>query len=102
MRIFILLNKEQDDYSSLPANAEKIFVFDRIGNPNPTVCREALGKMAVMFETVRSTDRIIFNGPSWLIALAGYMWLSLDERKSTQMLAYDNFKKQYVEINNEY
>jgi hypothetical protein len=102
MRIFILLNKEQDDYSSLPKDVTKIFVFDRMGNPTPEAAKSAIEKMEVMFDTARPDDRVIFNGPSWLIALAGYMWMSHLDRKTTQILAYDNFKKQYVEINNEY
>lgn len=102
MRVFILLHKDQDDYSSLGPDVEKIFIFDRIGNPSPELAHEAMTKLVVMLGSVTSSDRIIFNGPSWLIALAGWVWMNDENRLCTGILAYDNYKKTYIEVNNAY
>ncbi len=101
MRIFILLHKAQDDYSSLPADAKKIFVFEHVGSPSYDAAEEAMDKLEVICNDVTDQDRIIFNGPSWLIALAGFVWMNT-YRQTLGVLAYDNHKKQYVELDNGY
>lgn len=101
MRIFILLNKGQDDYSSLPQDANKVFVFEHVGAPSHEAVEDAMNKLDTIFNSVEHRDRIIFNGPSWLIALAGFMWMTT-ARHTLGILAYDNHKKQYVELDNGY
>jgi hypothetical protein len=101
LRIFILLNKGQDDYSSLPNEANKVFVFEHVGAPSYDAVEEALNKLEVLFHSAQESDRIIFNGPSWLIAIAGFVWMNTT-RNRLGILAYDNHKKQYVELDNGY
>jgi hypothetical protein len=103
VKVFIVLRKDSDDYSSLPADAEKVFLFDKIGNPSPEYAAEVLSRIHIMLANVDAiNDRIIFNGPSWVIALVGHHWLADALRMESGILAYDNFKRKYIEVNNAY
>ena len=98
MRVFILVRKD-DDYSSLPPNAQKIFIFDTVSN-NP-VLSDTINTLNLIFESAEPGDRIVFNGPSWLIAIAGYCWLN-QERDCMGILLYDNKNRTYQEHNDAY
>jgi len=43
-------------------------------------------------------DLIIFNGPSWLIALVGHRWYSDEERKHHNVLVFDKELGKYKRL----
>ena len=97
MRIFILVRKD-DDYSSLP-EGQKIFIYDAVTNEPDLV--STMQTLDLLFESAAEDDRIVFNGPSWLIAIAGHCWLQWRET-SLGILLYDNKTKTYTEHNDAY
>ncbi len=92
---YILLKKDNEDYSTLE---NKMFIFDRVTSaPVESDFNEAMSRMARVFDFATKGDRIVFNGPSWLIGLAGYIWLSAENRENLGILTYNNNLRQYQE-----
>jgi len=90
MKIFLVFQKEDEKYDSLPKDAEVIPLFKYIkGNPNidyiKARCQEILDTANV------KTDFIVFNGPSYLCALAGYIWFTQEGRT---LMNFYSFNKQ--------
>jgi hypothetical protein len=98
---YILVNKGDDLYNTIdPTHFEIRYVFDYITpgtglNAVKAVLESVLDKA----DPVR--DRIVFNGPAWLIALAGWVWYTQDERTHYGMLTYDTKQNRYHERSEE-
>lgn len=89
MKIFLVFQKQDDDYSSLPKDAEIVTLFRYIkGSPN---IEHIKSRCASVLDAAGPEDFIVFNGPSYLCSIAGYVWFSQEER--THMNFY-SFNKQ--------
>lgn len=69
MTTYVLVNKPCDDYSSIDGTLT--FIFNKV----ETFTKEAApywNKLCAVCDKMQDGDAIIFNGPSWLIALAGH------------------------------
>jgi hypothetical protein len=95
MKIFILFNNDGDDYNSLPNDVERVHIFHFIkGAPNIDHIQKRLTE--VLDNCNVADDFIIFNGPSYLCALAGYVWFTQPERKTVNFYAYNVKDKKYI------
>lgn len=93
-KVFILVHKDTDDYSSIPPEYEKVFIFEKLGN-KPDI-PATLPKLGFMLDNAKVGDKIVFNGPTWIIALAGYIWLTNDDRQGIDTFIFDNQQHRYV------
>lgn len=95
MKCFILVNKTIEDYSSIPAQYERVFIFDHVKTSieTPQFHMEQLFK--ILDEADAAEDMIIFNGPSWLIALAGYVWYTVENRSCLNTFIYSSLDQSY-------
>lgn len=102
-RVFILVNKRDQSYDCLPAEFQRVFLFPYIRDFR-TAHKDIASIKNVMEEMLGDAsleDRIIFNGPSWLIAIAGMIWLSNPDRIKYDIFRYDMHYNKYVEIDAE-
>lgn len=94
MKIFILFLNEGDDYSTLPKNAEIVHIFKYIkGPPNIAHLQKRLTQV---LDKATPEDFIIFNGPSYLTALGGFIWFTQENRERVNFFAYNVKDKTYV------
>jgi len=99
MKVFIVFKKEDEDYSSLPKDAEVVVLFTAIkGNPNidhiKARCEDVLDTADV------KTDYIVYNGPSYLCAIAGYIWMSQDGRDDMNFYSFNKQTNCYCKHSN--
>lgn len=102
-RVFILVNKRDQEYDCIPAEYQRVFVFPYIRDFR-TAHRDIAAikaKLEEMLGDAGLDDRIIYNGPSWLIAIAGMIWLSNPDRVKYDTFRYDMHYKKYLEIDAE-
>jgi len=93
--IYILFQNEDDDYSSLPADQPRKFIFTYIkGAPNVEHLQHKLRDVLDKCDPVN--DFIVFSGPSYLSALAGYIWFTHPARECVNFYAYNVKDKVYV------
>ena len=96
MTIFILFEEQEYDYSTLPKDATIVTIFKYIkGTPNIQHIQTRLQEVLDASDPVN--DRIIFNGPSYLSALAGYIWFTHSNRTKVNFLAYSVKDNKYVD-----
>jgi len=96
MTIYILFEEKDYDYASLPSNAKIEVIFKYIkGDPNIAHIQKKLQEVLDNSDPVN--DRIIFNGPSYLSALAGYIWFTHEHRTKVNFLAYSIKDNKYIE-----
>lgn len=93
--IYICFQNETDVYDTLPPNEPRKFIFTHIkGPPNITHIQRKLRE--VLDKCDPEKDFIVFNGPSYLVAIAGYIWLTQTERTRVNCFAYNTKDKCYV------
>lgn len=90
-KTYILINRQDMDFSTLPG--EKVFCFDHI-NGRPDL-KHICTKLQSTLDDATEDDKILFNGPGYLIAIAGYVWLTHPNRKVFNMYTYDVATRQY-------
>lgn len=99
-RVFILVNKRDQEYDSIPAQYHRVFLFPYIRDfgtmHNDIVAIKR--KIDEVLGDASLEDKIIFNGPSWLIAIAGMVWLSNPDRQNYDIFRYDMKHKNYFEL----
>lgn len=94
MKIFILFYNGTDDFSSLPKDAEIVPIFRLIkGAPNVKHIRERLE--AVLDKADLEHDFILFKGPSYLCAIAGYVWFTQEKRTSSNFYGFNKRTNSY-------
>jgi hypothetical protein len=95
-KIFILFENSTDDLSSLPKDAELVPLFKFIhGAPNIPHIQARLTDILDGSDPV--LDRIVFNGPSYLTALAGYIWFTNEKRTAVNFYAFSIKDNKYIE-----
>lgn len=93
--IYILFKNDDEDYSSLPADEPKQFMFTWIrGAPNIAHLQTKLREVLDAVDPEK--DFIVFTGPSYLVALAGYIWMTNEKRKHVNFYAYSLKDRRYV------
>jgi hypothetical protein len=93
--IYICFQNETDDYSTLPADEPRKFLFSHIkGPPNVEHIQHKLRE--VLDGCDPDNDSIIFNGPAYLCAMAGYIWFTHPNRARTNYYSYNTKDKCYV------
>ena len=103
MIAYILVNKKSDDYTTLPTKYKQQFLFEYMTcRPESERVPDTLAALKDVLDTAEDDDVIVFNGPSWLIALAGYVWFSQTWRRKMNVLIYDNVVKAYKEYTNDH
>ncbi len=78
--IYVLVRKNSESYASLHDGGEVVrFIFDEVESlPNNIAHYQRILEKEIAASDVH--DSIVFNGPAWLIAIAGYMWYANEER----------------------
>lgn len=95
-KVFILFANELDDLSTIPTSFERVYLFKFIkGAPDIKHIQTRLSSCLDSADPVH--DRIIFNGPSYLCAMAGYIWFTNELRSNTNFFAYSIKDSRYVE-----
>lgn len=93
--IFICFQNETDVYDTLPPDEPRKFLFTHIkGPPNVDHIQQKLRD--VLDNCDPGKDFIVFNGPSYLSALAGYIWFTQPERTHVNFYAYNTKENCYV------
>lgn len=93
--IYICFQNETDIYDTLPADEPKKFIFTHIKGP-PNVAHIQQKLREVLDKCDQCNDFIVFNGPSYLTALAGYIWFTQTDRLYANFYAYNTKDKCYV------
>lgn len=94
MKIFILFYNGTDDFSSLPKDAEIVPIFRLIkGAPNVRHIRERLE--SVLDKADLEHDFILFKGPSYLCAIAGYVWFTQAARTHSNFFGFNKRTNSY-------
>src|SRR6267154_50833 len=96
-KAFILVDKSKprreeekgDDYSSI--QKEKVFLFTHIPPhcDNQTMA-DYTALLSSKLDQADETDVLVLNGPSWIIGLAGFLWLNQEHRKTMGFLVFNN------------
>jgi hypothetical protein len=74
-----------------------VFIF----GPSDLANKEGLGEIRDKLEEIldranQEEDMIVLNGPSYLTAIAGMIWLTQPDRKYYNILAYSPELKAYI------
>ena len=94
MKIFILFMNNGDDYSTLPKDAKIVHIFKHIkGTPN---IHHIQKRLTQVLDTATKDDFIVFNGPSYLTALGGFIWFTQEHRENVNFFAYNVKDNAYV------
>lgn len=94
-KIFILMPAEGDDYSSLPNDKEHVVLFRYIkGPPNIEHIEDKLRE--VLDNCDVDNDFIVFNGPAYLCAIAGYIWFTHVAREKHNFYAFNVKENKYI------
>lgn len=100
MITYVLVHRHGDNYSSLHGAVK--FVFHAIPpTTNPDV-KSYISQLEKVLDEAKECDRIVMNGPTWLVALAGYVWLTNENRKRMQMAIFDQYTHKYIDFNPEF
>ena len=91
MKTFVLIRRDDQDFSTIPG--EVVYIFDHI-NGKPDM-RHIAERLEAVLDLASEFDNIVFNGPAYLIAMAGYFWFTQDDRKYMNMYTYDVTTRQY-------
>lgn len=94
-KIFILFENSTDNLSSLPEDAELIHLFKFIHGP-PNVAHIQARLSSILDASDPVNDMIVFNGPSYLAALAGYIWFTNDKRVNVNFYAFSIKDNKYI------
>jgi hypothetical protein len=79
MKIFLIFQKEDENYDSLKTEGEIVPIFKYIKrNPNIKHIKDTCEKILDTADV--ANDFIVFNGPSYLCAIAGYIWMTQEKR----------------------
>lgn len=100
MKIYVLVHRQNDDYSSLEGKHE--FIFESVPATSSPDVQKYLNRLKYILDQAFINDRIVLNGPTWLVALAGYIWLTHEFRDTMQMLIFDSVTHKYVDFNPEF
>jgi hypothetical protein len=91
--IYILTHKRGESYETI---GEHTFIFKSVPS-NPTNFTSFWQRLdASLSKANPETDQIIFNGPNWLAAMAGYFWFSDERRNKFNSLMYSQRNNGYV------
>jgi len=97
---FVLVHKRNDDYRALQEEYDVKFLFEEVDSI-PADIAMYLRRIDEVLLQDEFTALIVFNGPSWLIALAGFVWYSEQNRKHHNVLQYSAAQGKYVKIEGE-
>ena len=98
--IYILVKKFNESYDSLPD--EYRFIFDEVERFPTDIQFYQRTLETYLNNADEEFDKFVFNGPAWLIALAGYHWFSNTERKRFNVLQFNTHRCRYEEIQGEF
>ena len=94
MVTFVLYKHPKHDFSSIK---NPLFVFQandlKFPNTDLNKIRDRLEE--VLDKADLETDSLVVNGPSYLAAIAGMIWLTQENRKQYNMLAYNTEQRTY-------
>lgn len=94
MKIFLIFQKEEETYDTLPKDAEIVTLFRFIrGEPNIAYIRK---RCEEILDTANvNNDFIVYNGPSYLCAIAGYVWMTQEGRTKMNFYSYNKQTNSY-------
>ena len=93
--IYICFQNETDSYDTLPTDEPRKFIFTHIKGP-PNVAHIQRKLREVLDKCDPGADFIVFNGPSYLAAIAAYIWFTQTERTRVNYYSYNTKDKCYV------
>lgn len=94
-KVFILYKHTKHDYTKLSADYERIILFDALhGAPD---IHHIYDKLTSVFDSADvDNDAVVFSGPSYLCAIAGYIWLTNPKRQRQNFFAYNKSDGTYT------
>lgn len=103
MKIFVLVHKKNENYEPL-INIKGVtaveFIFNQVSRSYDDY-KTLYQKIEMILDTAGPDDKIVLNGPAWLVALGGYVWFTRDnapQDKKFGILQYHIGKETYVEM----
>lgn len=86
--IYVLYKNAHHDFSSLK---DPTFIFGPDDIKQPICMQSIKAKLEeVLDQADLDEDYVVMNGPSYLSAIAGYIWLSRPDRDKYNFLAHDS------------
>ncbi len=98
MKTYVLVRRPSDDYSTLPPYE---FIFDEVPSvPTARQLSETIARLTTYTDNSSVEDKIVLNGPTWLIAVASYYWLTRRAIKenSLSIMVYNIGARRYVDM----
>ncbi len=98
--IYLITKRSTEDYTQLPQCGVVKFLFteSELRCPNFHLAWARLLRDVAQGKHVHD-DRMIFNGPGWLNAIAGHFWWTMQGTNSTRQLIYDSKRGVYQDHN---
>ena len=85
--IYMLVRKVYDDAWTQEFNVR--YIFQGVVNvPNAEQFAAAKREMERVLDVTMPSDRIIYNGPPWLVAIAGYLWMTRECAENSDTIIY--------------
>jgi hypothetical protein len=101
-KVFVLVNKRSEDYSALKEYGEVEFIYQSV-NKSYDEYDDFITRLTKIFEETTTEDKLVLNGPAWLIGFATYLWITRDipmpVGSSTGILHFNSNKQKYYEVN---
>lgn len=99
-KCYILVNKGEELYETIPENFTKVFCFDSL--PSDSGYNSVKSFLENILDNASTEeDYLILNGPAWLTAIGGYIWLSQEDRKRYNFMVWSGRDQRYVKKNME-
>lgn len=101
-KIFVLYDNPKHNFDSvrkLANGGEVEFIFSKHSIEGISL-QQCCKILKARLDNAGPHDLVVMNGPSYMSAIAGYVWLSQDDRSKWNMVAY-NTRTQEFEIKEE-
>lgn len=94
MKTFVCVKRSDQTFDNLPG--EKVFLF-------PFIDSYASNNFAIFAEKIKTilaeagpNDIIVFNGPTFISAIAGFFWFSDEKRDNYNVARWDVHERRYI------
>jgi hypothetical protein len=100
-KVIILVNKHNEDYSALKEFGEIEFAYQSVNKAYDNY-DDFIDRLTKLFEETTYDDKVVLNGPAWLIGFASYLWLTRNlpaiVGSATGIIHFNSNKAKYYEV----
>jgi len=98
MKVFILYNNPRHNFRTIMdlfPDAELVYIFHPSDLRDLTI-EKTKARMIDILDSAAEEDHIVMNGPSFMTACAGFVWMTQEKREAYNMIAYDPTTKEFT------